>query len=112
MPFFSDLQRVTEDAVDIARQWRETHRSEHRPAAQFTADLEERWNNIGKPNIPTVAPLSEEPSDGERQEHHSLTASRDRNVDLVRGTLDVLGRQIVIGPILSGEVSRIPLPSG
>ena len=65
------------------------------------------WSSLDLPTISPAQPaLPKDASEEEVAERKKADRVRDGPIDLVRGVLEVVGRDIVMNPLLSGQVGR------
>ncbi len=79
-------------------------------SAQSTlaAQINKIWSSLDLPSIPPAPPsLPKDASKEDVEERRKVDRVRDRPIDIVRGVLEVVGRDIIIGPIVSGRVSLL-----
>lgn len=76
-------------------------------ASDLTQEISTIWSESPQPVLPDLPELTDNSSDEEKSNVILLKKKRERELDMLRSVLDVLGRDIIIGPIASGEVSLL-----
>jgi len=74
------------------------------PASDLAQEISTIWSESSPVRLPDSQTISDSASEEEKKDASSNKKRRERAVDMLRGVLDVAGRDIIIGPVASGEV--------
>ena len=75
-------------------------------APDLTQEITTIWAESSRPSLEQLPTLTAEASEEEKNNNEVLKKGRERRMDVLRGVSDVLGRDLIIGPVATGEVSR------